>query len=454
MRWGCGWRRCRPRPWRCGSSLPRLFQLLPARRAEPTRGGSAAGAALPRALEASDDLAVLGDLRELLDPAADVSDIQAVTLTGHDAFDVHDVLRTARHALVDDEILGRAKSHAAALSHVVGDGAGNRLFLEAGQGQAQIGRARARHVDRQDAVLEGEGDGVLQTRRKRRGNFTEASLFSAGGQQDREIDIDRQTRLAPALDGDAVDDHVGDVALGEETMQLPGRFELAVHRLPASRRRSATRCSMARRSSAAPRSRGRACHVSTRRSYWARASATLRVRSSRSLRSRRMAWPRRSRCRWSWTSRRGECMASAFYRRRSGYSESSTRAACGRSGSLNSATPHTGDIAKPSEVNGQPRRWKMFRGRSLAAVVVVSAAILGVGCRTGQTPEVRMLSEKEAADFWNRAESREPAGQPSVRKIENGTGTVVITTQAYTLRMPGGGGGGLVTGCGGGCQAG
>src|SRR5204862_809446 len=100
------------------------------------------------------------------------------------------------------------------------------------------------------------------------------------------------------------------------------------------------------------------------------------------------------------------------------------------------------------------RRWKMFRGRSLAAVVVVSAAILGVGCRTGQTPEVRMLSEKEAADFWNRAESREPAGQPSVRKIESGTGTVVITTQAYMLRMPGGGGGSLVTARVGGCQVG
>src|SRR5437867_10918361 len=165
MRWGCGWRRCRPRPWRCGSSLPRPFQLLPARRAEPTRGRSTAGAALPRALEASDDLAVLGDLRELLDPAADVSDIQAVTLTGHDALDVHDVLRTARHALVDDEILGRATSHAAALSHGGGDGWGNRLFLGAGEGQDQIGRARARHGDRQDAALEGEGGDDLQKRR-------------------------------------------------------------------------------------------------------------------------------------------------------------------------------------------------------------------------------------------------------------------------------------------------
>src|SRR5438094_9960299 len=96
----------------------------------------------------------------------------------------------------------------------------------------------------------------------------------------------------------------------------------------------------------------------------------------------------------------------------------------------------------------------MFRGRSLAALVVVSAAILGVGCRTGQTPEVRMLSEKEAADVWHRAESREPAGQPSVRKSEGGTGTVAITTQAYMRRMPGGGGGGLGTVCRGGCQAG
>src|ERR671923_2117341 len=108
----------------------------------PRDGGGSARAALPRALEPSDDVAVLGDLRELLDPAADVSDVQAVPLTGHDALDVHDVLRTTRHALVDDEILGRAKAHAAALSHVVGDGAGNRLFLEAGQGQAQIGGAR------------------------------------------------------------------------------------------------------------------------------------------------------------------------------------------------------------------------------------------------------------------------------------------------------------------------
>jgi hypothetical protein len=72
----------------------------------------AAQATLPRALEASDDVAVLRDLGELLDSAADVSDVKAVALAGHDALDVHDVLRTARHALVDDEVLGRAESTA------------------------------------------------------------------------------------------------------------------------------------------------------------------------------------------------------------------------------------------------------------------------------------------------------------------------------------------------------
>lgn len=78
------------------------------------------------------DLAVLGDLRELLDPATDVRDVKAVALARHDALDVHDVLRRPRHALVDDEILGRAESHGAALTEVVVDSAGDCRFLEAG----------------------------------------------------------------------------------------------------------------------------------------------------------------------------------------------------------------------------------------------------------------------------------------------------------------------------------
>lgn len=57
-------------------------------------------------------------------------------------------------------------------------------------------------------MLERKRDGVLQTRRKRRGDLTQASLFSTGWQEDREIDVDGQARLAPALDGDAADDDV------------------------------------------------------------------------------------------------------------------------------------------------------------------------------------------------------------------------------------------------------
>src|SRR5262249_57524175 len=76
----------------------------------------AGGAVRGGAVEGRDNLGGLSDRRELLDPVADVSDVKAVPLAGNDALDVHDVLGTARHALLDDEILGGAESHDAALN--------------------------------------------------------------------------------------------------------------------------------------------------------------------------------------------------------------------------------------------------------------------------------------------------------------------------------------------------
>jgi hypothetical protein len=79
-------------------------------------------------------------------------------------------------------------------------------------------------------------------------------------------------------------------------------------------------------------------------------------------------------------------------------------------------------------------------------------AIFWTGCRSPQTPQVRTLSDQEAADLWNRAESREPVGEPAVRTIRSETGTTVVTTQIYLLRMAGGRPGGqLVTACTGSC---
>src|SRR5215813_5477230 len=89
--------------------------------------------------------------------------------------------------------------------------------------------------------------------------------------------------------------------------------------------------------------------------------------------------------------------------------------------------------------------------RRLTAVVLVCTAVLSVGCAKEKAPEFRILSDQEAADLWNKAESRDRVGEAVVKKIQNDKGTTVITTQGYTLRMPGGGSRGLVTVCGGGC---
>src|SRR5262249_23233343 len=149
----------------------------------------------PRALEARHDLAIVGDPRELLEPAADRRRVEGVSLTGDDALHVEDVAGTAGHALVDHQVLGRTEPYDPLLAEVVVDGPADRLFFEARQRQAQIGRPGPRHLDRQDAVLEGETHRIFQTRRKRRHDLPEGSLLPPGWQQDREIDVDREARL-------------------------------------------------------------------------------------------------------------------------------------------------------------------------------------------------------------------------------------------------------------------
>jgi len=95
----------------------------------------------------------------------------------------------------------------------------------------------------------------------------------------------------------------------------------------------------------------------------------------------------------------------------------------------------------------------MAMARRLTLVTLVCVVILLVGCAKKQpAPQLRVLSEQEAADLWNKAESREPVGDPVVKTIQGDNGTTVTTSQAYMLRRAGGGGpGGLVTVCGGSC---
>lgn len=91
----------------------------------------------------------------------------------------------------------------------------------------------------------------------------------------------------------------------------------------------------------------------------------------------------------------------------------------------------------------------------LTTVMLVCVAVLYTSCAVKkEAPQIRLLSEQEADDLWSRAASREPVGNPDVKTTQDETGTTVISTQVYMLRMPDGGSTGLGAVCGGSCIGG
>lgn len=92
----------------------------------------------------------------------------------------------------------------------------------------------------------------------------------------------------------------------------------------------------------------------------------------------------------------------------------------------------------------------------LTTVILVCVAVLYTSCAIRkEAPQIRLLTEQEANDLWDKAESREPVGEPVVKTTSDETGTKVTSTQVYMLRMAGGGGStGLGAVCGGSCSGG
>src|SRR6266511_6071176 len=163
-------------------------------------------------------------------------------------------------------------------------------------------------------MFQGERHRVVDPGREGRDDLAQRGLLGAGRQQDGHIDVARQPGLAPALDRDAADDRVRNAAGAEEGVESPGGFELGVHRQPLSRRRSATRSWIARRSMAAlsPSARD-VSQTRTSPSYSARASSTVSRATRRSVSLRSQASARRCPSRKRLRSSR-ETMTTRFYR--------------------------------------------------------------------------------------------------------------------------------------------
>jgi hypothetical protein len=82
--------------------------------------------------------------------------------------------------------------------------------------------------------------------------------------------------------------------------------------------------------------------------------------------------------------------------------------------------------------------------------IIAANALLSAGCMT-KAPEVRVLSDQQAADLWSRAASYQAVGAAEVRRTQTENGVNVTCSQAYSMLMRGGGSGTTVTVCGGTC---
>ena len=93
----------------------------------------------------------------------------------------------------------------------------------------------------------------------------------------------------------------------------------------------------------------------------------------------------------------------------------------------------------------------------LVTVIIACIAVLSAGCARAKVAQVKVLSDQEFADLWNRAAGHEPVGKPVVRRMPDEKGMTTVTTQVYMFQDPRGGRGvppgGVMVVCGFACIA-
>ena len=90
--------------------------------------------------------------------------------------------------------------------------------------------------------------------------------------------------------------------------------------------------------------------------------------------------------------------------------------------------------------------------RNIVTTFLICACVILAGCASPKLPEVRILSDEEASELWDKAESYKPVGEAVTKTFPSSAGTIVTTSQVYSLRMSGRPGLSVVTVCGGSCQ--
>ena len=90
--------------------------------------------------------------------------------------------------------------------------------------------------------------------------------------------------------------------------------------------------------------------------------------------------------------------------------------------------------------------------RNVVTTFLICACVILSGCASPKPPEVRILSDEEASELWDKAESYKPVGEAVTKTFPSSAGTIVTTSQVYSLRMSGRPGLSVVTVCGGSCQ--
>jgi hypothetical protein len=136
---------------------------------------------------------------EFAKPPTDVVNVEGVSLTEDDTFDILDVEGPTRNGLVDDEVFGGTEAKPFPWFHLVLDDAGHDQVLIARDGKGDVRRAAVRSSNGDNPSLANEGLNGLNSGHKSRGHGPHESLRLICWHRHAQIHINGEAGLSPML---------------------------------------------------------------------------------------------------------------------------------------------------------------------------------------------------------------------------------------------------------------